>query len=53
MKLPCMRDKCVGKPCGNFGDKGCKGGKYPPWSWAKWYSEHDFTKKVDEDEDRN
>ena len=39
MKLPCMRDKCIGKACGNFGERGCKGGKYPPWSWAKWYNE--------------
>lgn len=39
MKLPCMRDKCVGKACGNFGDKGCKGGDKPPWSYAKWYIE--------------
>lgn len=39
MNLPCMRDKCIGKACGNFGDKGCKGGAYPPWSHAKWYIE--------------
>lgn len=39
MSLPCMRDKCIGKACGNFGERGCKGGKYPPWSWARWYLE--------------
>lgn len=39
MSLPCMRDNCVGQKCNNFGDKGCKGGEYPPWSWAKWYLE--------------
>lgn len=39
MSLPCMRDKCIGKACGNFGDKGCKGGDYPPWNWARWYLE--------------
>lgn len=39
MSLPCMRDRCVGKACGNFGDKGCKGGAYPPWSYARWYLE--------------
>lgn len=37
MNLPCGRDRCIGKSCGNFGDKGCKGGDYPPWSWARWY----------------
>lgn len=38
MSLNCGRDKCMGKACGNFGDKGCKGGfDYPPWSWARWY----------------
>ena len=46
--LPCGRDGCIGKPCGNFNDPdgkfgnpnlraGCKGGEFPPWSWAKWY----------------
>ena len=46
MKLPCMRKKCIGKACGNFNNPdsksfnpdlkpGCKGGNYPPWSWAK------------------
>lgn len=39
MKLPCMRDKCVGKACNNFGERGCKGGAYPPWSHARWYLE--------------
>lgn len=53
MSLPCMRDKCIGKSCGNFGERGCKGGAHPPWSYAKWYIEHDFTKEVDENEDRN
>lgn len=49
MNLPCMRDKCIGKECGNFNDPsskffnkqmklGCKGGEYPPWSWARWYN---------------
>jgi hypothetical protein len=43
-----MREKCIGKECGNFNDPnskffnkqlkpGCKGGEHPPWSWAKWY----------------
>jgi hypothetical protein len=28
----------MGKACGNFGDKGCKGGfEHSPWSWARWY----------------
>lgn len=46
--LPCMRETCIGKLCGNFNDReskfgnpnlkqGCKGGDYPPWSFAKWY----------------
>lgn len=39
MNLPCMRDKCIGRECANFGDKGCKGGEHPPWSWSKWYLE--------------
>lgn len=40
MILGCGRDRCLGKSCGNFGDKGCKGGfEYPPWSWARWYNE--------------
>lgn len=39
MNLPCMREKCISKACGNFGDKGCKDGNYPPWSHAKWYLE--------------
>lgn len=39
MKLPCMRDKCIGRECANFGERGCKGGEHPPWSWAKWYLE--------------
>ena len=30
MNLPCMRDKCIGKACGNFGAYGCKGGELPP-----------------------
>jgi hypothetical protein len=34
-----MRDKCIGKACANFGERGCKGGALPPWSWAKWYIE--------------
>lgn len=38
MNLPCDRDKCIGKSCGNFGDNGCKGGKDPPWNYAKWYN---------------
>lgn len=43
-----MRDKCLGKSCGNFGDKGCKGGNYPPWNHAKWYIEElpKITEKV-------
>ena len=65
MSLGCGRDKCMGGACGNFNDPksrsfnpqmkpGCKGGfEYPPWSHGKWYNEHDFTKKVDENEDRN
>lgn len=48
-----MRDKCVGKSCNNFDERGCKGDAHPPWSWAKWYNEHDFTKEVDENEDRD
>lgn len=39
MHLPCMRERCIGKACNNFSDKGCKGGVYPPWSHAKWYLE--------------
>ena len=39
MSLPCMRDNCIGRECANFGDKGCKGGEHPPWSWSKWYLE--------------
>lgn len=40
MSTGCGRDRCMGKACGNFGDKGCKGGfEYPPWSWARWYLE--------------
>lgn len=50
MSLPCMGDRCRGTACGNFNDpeskfgnpnlpRGCKGGKFPPWSWAKWYLE--------------
>lgn len=53
MSLPCMRDKCIGNACGNFGERGCKGGEYPPWSWAKWYIEQDFTKKEIQDENNN
>jgi hypothetical protein len=54
MSLPCMRDKCIGKACGNFGERGCKGGKYPPWNWAKWYNEQDFTKKeINNNEDNS
>ena len=34
-----LRDKCIGKACANFGERGCKGGEYPPWSWSKWYLE--------------
>lgn len=48
MSLPCGREKCIGKSCGNFNDPdskffkpdlkpGCKGGDHPPWSWGKWY----------------
>jgi len=37
MNLPCMREKCIGRECANFGERGCKGGEHPPWSWAKWY----------------
>lgn len=40
MSLPCGRDKCMGKACGNFGERGCKGGfAHSPWSWARWYLE--------------
>ena len=50
MNLPCGRDKCLVKSCGNFNDPdsksfnpdlkpGCKGGNYPPWSWSRWYNE--------------
>lgn len=46
--LPCMREHCIGTACGNFNDpasrfgnpslpRGCKGGEFPPWSWARWY----------------
>ena len=46
--LPCGREKCIGKACGNWngpadrfgdpkGEGGCKGGDFPPWSWAKLY----------------
>lgn len=46
--LPCGRPACIGSACGNFNDpgakfgdpnapRGCKGGKYSPWSWVKWY----------------
>ena len=38
-ELPCMRDKCIGRECANFGERGCKGGEHPPWSWSKWYLE--------------
>lgn len=53
MSLPCMREKCVGKECNNFGERGCKGSTYPPWSWSRWYNEQDFTQKEIQDEDRN
>ena len=39
MNLACGRNKCIGKACGNFGERGCKGGNYPPWNWARWYLE--------------
>jgi hypothetical protein len=50
MSLPCGREKCIGKTCGNFNDPaskffnpkfkaGCKGGDFPPWNWSKWYNE--------------
>lgn len=46
--LPCMRDRCIGKECCNFNDPeskwfnaklkpGCKGGEFPPWSYARIY----------------
>ena len=50
-----MRDKCIGKGCGNFNDpddrwgdktrpRGCKGDN-PTLKWARWYIAYDFTNK--------
>ena len=44
--LPCMRDKCIAKDCGNFGERGCKGGVYPPWSYARRYLEEPPKKNI-------
>lgn len=55
MSCPFLHERCIGKKCGNFNDatskfgnpnlpNGCKGDN-PTAQWARWYIEHDFSRK--------
>ena len=45
-RCPFLNERCLGKPCGNFDATALKcRGDNPTAKWARWYLEHDFTKK--------